>query len=175
MAPDALPLRDLHLPEPISWWPPAPGWWVLAALLAVTGAALAWIWYRWRHRALRRAALAALADIERAYARDGDGHRYAMALSGLVRRIALRYLGSACAALTGEDWLGCLARVGGAPVDATSRAVLIEAPYSRRLAEALPPSSYAAAGAFAAAWLAGLPKPPARPGLGGPESGDVLL
>lgn len=29
----ALPLRDLHLPDPISNWPIAPGWWLLAAVV----------------------------------------------------------------------------------------------------------------------------------------------
>ena len=33
MEENALPLRDLHLPEAIGWWPLAPGWWVLLAML----------------------------------------------------------------------------------------------------------------------------------------------
>jgi len=26
-----LNLRDIHLPDPISWWPIAPGWWMIIA------------------------------------------------------------------------------------------------------------------------------------------------
>jgi len=41
-------LKDIHLPDAISWWPLAPGWWVVIAL---TIAALWWAvtWYL-RHR-----------------------------------------------------------------------------------------------------------------------------
>ncbi|MFB0988929.1 MAG: DUF4381 domain-containing protein, partial [Gammaproteobacteria bacterium] len=26
-------LADIHLPEPVSYWPPAIGWWILAAIV----------------------------------------------------------------------------------------------------------------------------------------------
>ena len=46
-------LRDIHLPEPISWWPPAPGWWILAV---ASCALLAWI-LKYLHQPLSRQAL----------------------------------------------------------------------------------------------------------------------
>ena len=33
-----LPLRDLHLPAEVGWWPLAPGWWVLIAIVAALAA-----------------------------------------------------------------------------------------------------------------------------------------
>lgn len=154
---DVLPLRDLHLPEPVSWWPPAPGWWVLAALTLVLGAVAAWTWRRHRRLSTRRAALDTLAAIERAYAGDRDGHRYAIAVSALLRRTALGYRGRAAAGVTGPEWLACLAALGGSEPDETARVVLLEAPYSQQLAERLPAAAYAAAGALVAGWLSRLP------------------
>ena len=39
-------LRDIHLPEAVSLWPLAPGWWLLLALIAaVLGLSIA-VWLR---------------------------------------------------------------------------------------------------------------------------------
>ena len=58
-------LRDIHLPEPISWWPPAPGWWILA----LAGSALAvwllrWLYRRYKAKHYRRQALAQLKELK---------------------------------------------------------------------------------------------------------------
>ncbi len=42
-------LRDIHLPDAPLWWPPAPGWWVLATLaLGLPAWGAARLWRRWR-------------------------------------------------------------------------------------------------------------------------------
>ena len=35
MGPSQLPLKDIHLPDPIGWWPIAPGWWILMLLIVL--------------------------------------------------------------------------------------------------------------------------------------------
>ncbi|MEM9057640.1 MAG: DUF4381 domain-containing protein [Pseudomonadota bacterium] len=102
-----LALRDIHLPDPVSWWPPAPGWWLLIALvLALLGLAL----YRYR---LRRQLRYARAQLDRALAEwreHGDGHRFAGRVSVLLRRLAIsRFDDAGVAGLTGERWLAFLA------------------------------------------------------------------
>jgi hypothetical protein len=99
-----LPLRDIHLPPPISWWPPAPGWWALAALLFGSVILLAWLWRRHRkERIVRNLALASLAAIEDSQA---DARARLQQLAIVMRRTCLSvYPRTAVAGLTGEAWL----------------------------------------------------------------------
>lgn len=81
-------LRDIHLPPPVPFWPLAPGWWALAAVLLLTGVTVA-VWRRRRRRSTRRAALGELEELARRFARDADPAALAVALTTLLRRVAL--------------------------------------------------------------------------------------
>ncbi len=127
-------LRDIRLPAPVSWWPPAPGWWVVAALAAtVLAASIWWLWRLWRRGTTRRRALAELDRLAGVYQAQGAAAGLAADLSVLVRRLALvRFPREQVAGLTGEAWLAFLDRTGGG--DRFSRGpgrVLAIAPYSR--------------------------------------------
>jgi len=101
-------LRDIHQPEPHFWWPPAPGWWLLAGL--ALGLLAFGLWRRRRRRALRRAALAELRRIQTSGA---SPRRQAAEVEMLLRRVALaRRPRAQVAPLQGEEWLRCLDRLG---------------------------------------------------------------
>lgn len=112
MGENVLPLRDLHLPEPVSWWPLAPGWWVLLVLLALLlGYGLYRAYLRRRHNAPRRFALRELARYESDYLEHRNPVVLGKQLSELLRRGMLAYARrDEVAGLTGEAWLAWLDR-----------------------------------------------------------------
>jgi hypothetical protein len=107
----ALPLRDIHLPDPVPWWPPAFGWWILAALVLAGLAVLALRYYRERRQ---RAALRALRGVRVALERGAEPVHCLQQVSMLLRRFAMTAAQpapdapAAVAGLIGERWLAYL-------------------------------------------------------------------
>jgi hypothetical protein len=96
-------LHDIATPPPVFWWPPAPAWYALGAIMVVLLVVLAWRVVAWRLRnRYRRAALAELAELE---ATAGEP-RILAALAELVKRVALAaFPRERVASLSGVDWL----------------------------------------------------------------------
>lgn len=132
MDPTQIPIRDLHLPEPIGWWPLAPGWWVLIALLF---AGLAWLLVKWVRRyraaAARRYALRSLKAIEARFESGENVVTLCREVSELVRRAMLAYAPREdVAGLTGDAWLTWLDTGLANPTFETGAGrAIVEAPY----------------------------------------------
>jgi hypothetical protein len=118
MSPEQIPLRDLHLPEAINWWPLAPGWWLLMGIALIGLGFLIRAWLRRRARgAARRFALRQLDAIVEQYDEHKDPVAFGANLSELLRRAMLAYAPRQdIAGLTGEEWLQWLDRDLAQPV-----------------------------------------------------------
>ena len=124
-------LRDIHLPEAISFWPLAPGWWLLVAVLLVAVGFALFEGQR-RRRSVRRAALRELEALE-AQARGGlETQEIAGRLQTLLRRVALVRKGRVeVARLHGPSWFAVLAGPDG------RRRPIFPVEMARRLEEAV--------------------------------------
>lgn len=128
---EPLPLRDIHLPEPIGWWPPAPGWWLLAILVPALIVGLIWLIRRWRRITPIKLALRELDFLQGDAGLSPDTKL--RRLSILLRQTALSlYPRQSVAGLSGEDWLRWLDETLGEPRFSQGPGrLLVEAPYRR--------------------------------------------
>ena len=132
MNPAEIPIRDLHLPPEIGWWPLAPGWWVIIGLLAI----LAAIGLRafLKGLAASRARRFALRQLEQAkveYQTHGNLVMLGTSLSELLRRTMLAYAPRAeVAGLSGDAWAEWLDRDLPQPLFSRGEGrALLELPY----------------------------------------------
>lgn len=156
---EQLPLRDIHLPDPVSWWPPAAGWWALLVLMILTVFGV-WWWRRksagWRRRRkLMRLAAAELTRIEKTYRVAEDPRAALEELSVLIRRTAMSVFGrERVASLSGVEWLDWLQQSdSGNHFDEKALQQLTQGPYQKTVAADMSPLLDAAR-----RWLSALPR-----------------
>jgi hypothetical protein len=99
-------LRDIQLPGPVSWWPPALGWWLVA--LVATGLLIAggrvFLNYIRKNR-YRKAALAELRQLKEK-SQHYTSRELLERLAALLRRVAIQSCGrQKVAPLVGDQWL----------------------------------------------------------------------
>ena len=107
-------LHDLHLPEAPGVWPPAPGWWIIAALTIVACVLLGIRLYRMRKRGRPLRQAVGTLDQLLASARDGSvaARDFADAVNELLKRAVIYGAHRQDAApLTGSAWLEYLDRI----------------------------------------------------------------
>jgi ABC-type nickel/cobalt efflux system permease component RcnA len=117
-------LRDIHLPQTGGFWPPAPGWWILALVLILLIGMAGWlVWRRLRKTRGLRQAKSELADLARTAERSPE---WFSRLNSLLKRAAREcYPDTHPEALSGEAWITFL--LSKAPTDRIASRPIVEA------------------------------------------------
>lgn len=126
-------LHDIHLPDPIYWWPLAPGWYVLTSvfflLLLITG------WFalqRYKNARPKRHALRLLQTYKQQYQEEKNPQLTCARVSELLKRVALAYFPrEKVASLSGDQWLLFLHQTGRNTDFMKLRHALLVWPYQR--------------------------------------------
>ncbi len=137
-------LHDLALPPKISWWPLAPGWYVVLLILLLLVLRTIWqAWTKWKANAYRREALKELARADNA-----------SSVAEILRRTALAVAPrSEIAELTGEDWLKWLSTRCSLPVPDSAARLLIAGIYSAGNSSQAPDSTFKSLKDYASCWI----------------------
>ncbi|MEQ1637093.1 MAG: DUF4381 domain-containing protein [Methylococcales bacterium] len=132
MQPTQLPLKDLHLPATVGWWPPAIGWWLLAVLLVLLMVGLIWAYKRYTQQSAVKTAKKLLLRLRQDQAQDNV--QKLCQLSILMRRVAIsQYPRNETASLVGLDWLAFLDRsLKGAPFSSGVGRCLADAQFRKK-------------------------------------------
>ena len=132
MNPDLLSqLRDIHAAPQVPWWPPAPGWWLLALLVLIL---LTWlgrrVLARYRIHQRRKQMLGWIDHLNMTIDPQRDPQAWLSTLNRIFKLVALRaFPGQHCAALAGQDWADFLTGKMENALSVESLTVLASGPY----------------------------------------------
>ena len=102
-------LRDIHLPDAVSWWPPAIGWWILLALVIAAFIFIPKLFRRVTFIPLKKVANNTFKNIIDKYKSNNDNALFIIETSQFLRQTVMSYYGREdVAQLTGEKWVQAL-------------------------------------------------------------------
>jgi len=102
-------LRDIHLPDAISWWPPAIGWWLLLAIIIAAIIFIPRIYRYFTYVPLNKIAENKFQNIISEYSKNNNTLELIKEISILLRQISMSYNGrDSVAQLTGDKWISSL-------------------------------------------------------------------
>ena len=132
-------LRDIAVPPPVPWWPPAPGWWLVLAVIAVALSVLMLRgWRAWQSNAYRRAAL-----------RELQSAKTISEIAEVLKRTALvAFPRIETAALSGSVWCEWLGNTMGERVPKSVSSALVRGVFAENES-----ANVGEVSAFAANWI----------------------
>jgi hypothetical protein len=103
---EALALKDIHLPDTIGWWPPAPGWWLLPLALILLILAVRYAYRRFTEKTAVKSAQKLLLVLRQ---QSLEPEQILSEISALLRRAAITLDSrNNVASLHGQNWLAYL-------------------------------------------------------------------
>jgi len=116
--PLTLNLRDIHLPDPVSWWPVSAGWWLVFVSVLLLLITIFVIRKIYKSRQLKRDINSEIERIKKQFTHDQDKSQLAKSLSILLRRASISfYPAKDIAGLTGQNWLTLLDQTNAKPLN----------------------------------------------------------
>jgi len=126
-------LRDIQLPEPVTWWPVAPGWWGIALLLLLSIFYFAFSRRRKNSNNLDHQLKQVYTDFQN----NGDTQQYYSRITRLLREAALDYTNQgssgrhSAVALHGVRWVDWLQQRSGIQLSLSVRTLLSDTCYQK--------------------------------------------
>ncbi len=101
-----LALRDIHLPDSVLWWPLAPGWWMVIAMVVIIALCIFVYKKTYFNRKLNKNIKLELSQYFKDYNEDNNAQVFINKLSALLRRVSLyKFKQESVAKLNGIAWL----------------------------------------------------------------------
>ena len=107
-------LRPNHLPDPIGFWPPAIGWWLLTIItLIILGSVSYWLIKRWQKNRYRKQGRKQAEALYADFQDHQNPRQFAHDCNRLLKQVALHaYPQKDIAGLHGQQWQDFLAETG---------------------------------------------------------------